>query len=113
MIDVLIVQNLKDEVIGFQMKGHAGYAEHGQDIVCAAVSVLVINTINSIEQFTEENFEYQQNEKKDLVTFQIVSSPIGASAKLLLDSLVLGLSAIESEYGKKHVRVKKKRKQEV
>ena len=28
--------------------------EEGQDIVCAAVSVLVINTVNAIEQFTDD-----------------------------------------------------------
>ena len=31
-----------------------GYADVGQDIVCAGVSALVINTINSIEQFNRE-----------------------------------------------------------
>ena len=37
------------------IKGHAGYAEEGYDIICAAVSALTVNTINSIEQFTEED----------------------------------------------------------
>ncbi len=36
---------------GFLCSGHAGFARAGRDIVCAAVSVLVINTVNSIEQF--------------------------------------------------------------
>ena len=113
MIDVQVIQNQNQKPIGFQMKGHAGYAAYGQDIVCAAVSVLVINTVNSIEEFTEDTFEYHQDEKKDLVTFRITSGEVSASAQLLLDSLVLGLKAIESEYGKKHIRVKTKRKQEV
>ena len=34
--------------VDFVSKGHAGYAEEGYDIVCAAVSVLIINTVNSI-----------------------------------------------------------------
>ncbi len=29
----------------FLSRGHAGYAEEGQDIVCAGVSALVINTM--------------------------------------------------------------------
>ena len=29
--------------------GHAGYAEHGKDIVCAAVSVIVGMLVNEIE----------------------------------------------------------------
>ena len=38
----------------FISKGHAGYAEAGQDIVCAAVSALIITTVNSLEKFTDD-----------------------------------------------------------
>ena len=57
MIDVEIFQTSSGKYTGFRMNGHAEYAEYGQDIVCAAVSALVINTINSIEQYTEDSFE--------------------------------------------------------
>ena len=40
--------------MGFDVSGHAGYSEAGSDIVCAAVSALVINAVNSIEKFTED-----------------------------------------------------------
>ena len=40
-------------MIGFHVEGHAGYADYGQDIVCSAVSVLVINCINSIDELTD------------------------------------------------------------
>ncbi len=42
---------------GFCAEGHAGYAEEGEDIVCAAVYiVLTTNTVNAIETLTEEDF---------------------------------------------------------
>ncbi|MBO5484450.1 MAG: ribosomal-processing cysteine protease Prp [Lachnospiraceae bacterium] len=113
MIDVVIYTNQAKEYIGFRMTGHAGYADYGQDIVCSAVSVLVINTINSIEEFTQDTFENAIHQEEDVVSFEITSHPVSASAQLLLKSLVLGLTAIESEYGKKHVKVHFKRKQEV
>ena len=53
MIHVTIFQNKYKECVGFQTEGHAEYASPGQDIVCAAASILVINTINAIEEFTE------------------------------------------------------------
>ena len=52
MIHVTIFQNKYKECVGFQTEGHAEYADPGQDIVCAAASILVINTINAIEEFT-------------------------------------------------------------
>ena len=55
MIHVTIFQNKYKECVGFQTEGHAEYADPGQDIVCAAASILVINTINAIEEFTEDD----------------------------------------------------------
>ena len=40
----ITVKKRNGNYLEFVSKGHAGYAEEGQDIVCAAVSVLVINT---------------------------------------------------------------------
>ena len=97
----------------FISKGHAGYAEAGQDIVCAAVSALVINTINSIEALTEDTFEDAVHQEKDVVSFQITSKPVSEKAELLLDSLVLGLQSVAKEYGKKYICLKITRKQEV
>ena len=52
MTKVTIYKNQTEECVGFRMFGHAGYAEAGEDIVCAAISVLTINTMNAIEVFT-------------------------------------------------------------
>ena len=113
MINISIYQNEQDEYTGFRMIGHAGYAERGQDIVCAAVSVLVINTINSIESMTEDRFEDCIREENGEVDFRIISSPVSDSAELLLRSLVLGLKGIRSEYGNKYLKIRFIRKQEV
>ena len=37
-------------LVGFRASGHTGYAEQGQDIVCAAVSVLTETTVNALER---------------------------------------------------------------
>ena len=34
---------------GFSVRGHAGYAEAGSDIVCAAVSALTTTCVNAME----------------------------------------------------------------
>ena len=40
MVQITILKNKQGGYTGFTFKGHAGYAESGHDIVCAAVSVL-------------------------------------------------------------------------
>ncbi len=48
MIKVQLVKS-GTAIEGFQISGHAGYAEHGQDIICAAASFLAITVVNSLE----------------------------------------------------------------
>ena len=53
MILVTIYKN-QNGYIGFEAEGHAEYSESGTDIICAAVSVLMTNTANSIEALTND-----------------------------------------------------------
>ena len=53
----VFVKKVRDRVISVNTKGHAGFAKRGKDIVCSAVSVLLINTVNSIKCFTEDEIE--------------------------------------------------------
>ncbi|MFV0529680.1 MAG: ribosomal-processing cysteine protease Prp [Lachnospiraceae bacterium] len=85
-----------------ESKGHAGYSEYGSDIVCAAVSVLLINAVNSIETYTQADIEYSMEEGFLSLRFLGTAGP---EATLLMDSLVLGLESIETHYGKKHIHI--------
>ncbi|MBO4390924.1 MAG: ribosomal-processing cysteine protease Prp [Lachnospiraceae bacterium] len=88
--------------IGFSLEGHAGSAESGHDIVCAAVSMLVINTINSIEELTDERFMIEQNEASGYVKLMFHDAP-GERASLLVESMILGLLSVRRDYGKKYI----------
>ena len=96
MIRVTVYKNEKDQCIGFKALGHAGYSEEGQDIVCAAVSVLTINTVNSIEAFTEDETSLLSDESAGLIDFQIKGNP-SSEAELLLNAMLLGLEEIAED----------------
>ena len=88
---------------GLECKGHADYAgKGGQDIVCAAVSALVINTVNSLEAFTHDRFTAEDKDGYVKLAFPERQSPEG---KLLMDALLLGLNEISRSYGKKYLQV--------
>lgn len=82
---------------GFEIKGHAGWADLGRDIVCAGISVLAINTQNAIERFCGDRFEQTYDEKKGLIRFVIEGLP-GHDAELLLEAARLGFGEIAAEY---------------
>ena len=56
MTHVTIYRNKENECIGFTVIGHAEYADAGEDIICAGISMLVINTCNAIEMLTTAKF---------------------------------------------------------
>lgn len=88
----------------FIIDGHAGYAEKGEDIVCAAVSALVINTINSIEEFTEDAFTCDCRD--GMIQNWEFTSSVSPETELLMDSLMLGLANIRKSYSEKYLKIK-------
>ena len=89
----------------FISKGHAGYAEAGQDIVCAAVSALIITTVNSLEKFTDDKFDVQENDGFVYIHFR---NDLSERRMLLMDSLLLGLTEIAGSYNNRYLTVKVK-----
>ena len=102
MIQITIYENQNHEVTGFFCGGHAGYAEHGKDIVCAGVSTLVINTINSIESFTSCPYTVDVEEETGLIDFRFTDT-VDQDAALLVDSMILGLQGIQTNYGNEYI----------
>lgn len=105
MITITIKKAKTGDYIGFHTYGHAGYDKIGKDIICAAVSILTINTVNSIEILVGEQCKIDTNEKEGILIFSFYNLPKQES-KLLLDSMVLGLEQIRKQYGNKYLELK-------
>ena len=43
------------EKLSLRLEGHAGYAEHGKDIVCASASILAYTVANSVDLLNRFN----------------------------------------------------------
>ena len=91
------VKRKDDEIVGFHVEGHAGLAEAGSDILCASVSALVINCVNSIEEFTDCVIQLEKDEETGMIDFTI-DDPTDPKVRLLLESLSLGLSSIAEDF---------------
>ena len=101
MITVTISRNSKG-FAGFSAEGHAGYAEEGYDIICSAVSALTVNTVNSIEAFTEDALS---GEQKDGFISCRFPEGLSREGELLMNSMVLGLTDIQKNYGKQYMKL--------
>ena len=87
------------------MEGHAISGAYGHDVVCAALSVLGINTANAIEAFTDEDMSVELDEKKGLLSCQS-DRAVSAEAELLIRAFELGVQGICDSYGEKFVKIK-------
>ena len=105
MTQITFHKTTAGEYKGFTCDGHAEFANYGEDIVCAAISVLVINTINSLEQITEEQMQVETDEDAGTINCCFVNQPLKETSKALMDSLVLGLTQIEKQYGKNYCKL--------
>lgn len=79
---------------GITVKGHAGYAPHGQDIVCAAVSTLVQNMVLSISEITTDEIQYDMQPGSVVIRYGTLS----AEAQLLVKSFLIGVREISNQY---------------
>ena len=94
MITVNVFVDPEGEHRGFRISGHAGFGEAGEDIVCAAVSVLAQNTVNAIEAFTEDSFQCSVEDGYLECSF---SGKVSKETKLLLNTLLLGLESVRDD----------------
>ena len=108
MTKAVIKKNIDGNYRGFSFEGHADYAKANEkDMVCASISVLVINTINSILEFTEDSdsIKVDMNANRGIIRCEFDRS-LSKESVLLVDSMILGLQSIQKEYGKKYFELK-------
>ncbi|MCI5624232.1 ribosomal protein [Anaerostipes sp. 494a] len=96
MTKITFYQSEDGSFSGFDSQDHAGYDVEGQDIVCSAVSALVINFVNSLDQFTDDNYQVDVDQENARINV-VFTEKLSAEGSLLLNSLILGLSGIEEE----------------
>lgn len=100
MTNIIIYRNQNGEICGFKAE------DHGDPIVCAAISMLTFNAVNSVESFTDEHLVCEYDENGGFLYFELPDIKNGGhngDVKLLMDSMLLGLKSIENDY--EHVKI--------
>ena len=83
------------EITGFESKGHAGFAEEGRDIVCAAVSILTTTCVNALESVAGVKPDTRVSDGRMTVS---LPANAGHDAQVILRSMRQGLSDLAEEY---------------
>ena len=93
MISVTVTRR-DNRITGLVVSGHAGYAVHGKDVVCAAVSSIAQTALLGLMHYNEK-VEYER--KEDGYLSFIV--PQGEKNQAIAETAVLGLKDLATGYG--------------
>ncbi len=102
MIKILIVKD-NQNIITIEVSGHSGYAEHGSDIVCSAVSTLTQNLILGLEEVVKIKADYKIDEETPYLRVGLpkdLSKTAQNNAQILMKSTYLGLKTLRDSYSK-------------
>ena len=106
MTTVVIRRTKAQCYTGFTCMGHANYAKPGKpDILCASISVLVINTINCLEELAGETLQIDSDEETGFIQCTM-ESDLQEKSVFLMDSMVFGLQQLAKTYGEKYLTLK-------
>jgi len=101
MIKVKIKRKTTGDIESVTISGHAGFADPGQDIVCAAVSGISFGAINAIERLLGVELPAEQGQDGFLrCTVPQLEPDVHEKTQLLLDGMVASLQSVALEYGK-------------
>ena len=79
-----------------ECNGHAGFAEYGEDIVCAASSATILTSINAILLISRESIDVKQNNNN--IDLTIIEEDINTMK--LIDNMLASLKSIQNDYPK-------------
>jgi len=101
MVIVIVTRNAAGKIVEFEASGHADFATLGEDIVCAAISALLQSTIKGLQEYVKINLEISKKRGCLKVKIkEIEQESLQLLTDALLETLILGLKAIEKEYRK-------------
>ena len=88
-----------DRITGFSISGHSGYAEAGQDIVCAAVSAAVAMAECTINDVCGARAKVRVKDESARITLTLPAScDEEESVQAVLSGMMLTLISLREDY---------------
>ena len=88
-----------DRITGFSISGHSGYAEAGQDIVCAAISAVVTMAEATINDVCGAKAKVRVKDEQARITLTLpVSCDEEESVQAVLAGMMITLAGMRDDY---------------
>ena len=88
-----------DRITGFSISGHSGYAEAGQDIVCAAISAVVTMAEATINAVCGAKAKVRVKDEQARITLTLpVSCDEEETVQAVLAGMMITLAGMRDDY---------------
>jgi uncharacterized protein len=83
-------QNIKS----INIKDHAGFANHGQDIVCAGISSIIFGSLNALDHYGYDTKDAHIDEAS--IAIDDISDD--SNIQVVLETMIIQLKTIQESY---------------
>ena len=105
MIKATVTKEQSGRIHSFEMSGHAQFAEHGKDLVCAGASAVSFGALNAIMKLTESQPTIKQGSDGGYLKAIFSKDEIeDHDIQLILNTMIVSLQTIEQDYGE-HIKI--------
>lgn len=96
----IILKKKNSNIVAFAIKGHAGFAESGEDIICSAISVLSQSILIGIEEVLNIKADYKIQDGFLNLDLSKNNSEDIEKCQVLLKTMEKSFESIKVAYGK-------------
>ena len=92
----------KNEIIAFEMSGHANSGPYGHDLVCAAASAVSFGAVNAMIDMCKIDLIIEKEQDGGYLFVKLpdtLSEQKRIKAQIILEAMVISLKTIERDYG--------------
>lgn len=93
MITLDVWKNSKGLIDSYEVSGHAGYAEEGQDIICSAISAITQTPIYGLKNHLKLQPKVEINQDQGFLRVILVEEPDDLT-EAILETMLMGVESI-------------------
>ena len=95
MTHIDVKRNVEGHIVECHFRGHAKAGPYGEDIVCAAISMLSQTSLLGLPEVAKQSMEYRiEDGELDI----LLSEPITERGQTILETMLLGIKNVANQY---------------
>ena len=95
MTHIDVKRNRLGQIVTCYVRGHAEAGPYGEDIVCAAISMLSQTSILGLHEVAKQSMEYRIEDGELEI---LLSEPITEKGQAILETMLLGMKNVADQY---------------